>query len=491
MARQDIANMLTGMGGAGNRPNPNMSSSDWRMAFGAQQAQGLMNAAGTTSPQEAIQMGIGNLDLESVGGLQTLAQMQQIRGNPAAAAKTLSQIKAIKDKETRSKAITGVYKNEFPNRPDLVKMAENDLLSIQDLEVFRKDPPPLLYLSNQTQGTIGNPVLKDGKIYLNGNEITAEEIDRRGLSITKNFVNKAKTGDTTIINTAAVGEKIAVEQYKIDAGVSKDQRDKAVQAYNQYIPVIDNMLAVKDIADFGAGTPQLATANNALTSLASQLGFDLIGSVEKDAVQFFNANSKLLKQRLLEATKGAISNLENTEITKNTANTSQPKQVAVALLNSSQASLVSANDRANAQDRYLRKNTGIGGFDEAWQAYVKEFPRTAGYSVEGEGDLRQVINNFEMVKGNFGLFEELYSNKKTPKQLREPVTFVDTSSNISTLASAKQAYIDDRVKKVMSNAGLTGTPSALIEKKAEQYARQKFGQYIRRELDSGNLKVVQ
>lgn len=99
MARQDIANMLTGIGGAGNRPNPNMSSSDWRMAFGAQQAQGLMNAARSTSPQEAIQMGIGNLDLESVGGLQTLAQMQQIRGNPAAAAKTLSQIQDIKQKK--------------------------------------------------------------------------------------------------------------------------------------------------------------------------------------------------------------------------------------------------------------------------------------------------------------------------------------------------------------------------------------------------------
>ena len=491
MARQDIANMLTGMGGGSTRPNPNMSSSDWRMAFGAQQAQGLMNAAGTTTPQEAIQMGIGNLNLESVEGLQTLAQMQQIRGDMAGAAQTVSQIKAMQEKETRSKAITGVYKKEFPNRPDLVKMAENDLLSIQDLEVFKKDPPPLLYLSNQTQGTIGNPVLKDGKIYLNGNEITAEEIDRRGLSITKNFVNKAKTGDTTIINTAAIGEKIAVEQYKIDADVSKDQRDKAVQAYNQYIPVIDNMLAVKDIADFGAGTPQLAAANNALTSLSNQLGFEVIGSVEKDAVQFFNANSKLLKQRLLEATKGSISNLENTEITKNTANTSQPKQVAVALLNSSQASLVSANDRANAQDRYLRKNTGIGGFDEAWQAYIKEFPRTAGYSVEGEGDNRQVINNFEMVKGNFGLFEELYSNKKTPKQLREPVTFVDKANNINTLASAKQAYIDDRVKKVMSAASLSGTPSASIKKKAEQYARQKFGQYLRQELDTGNLKVVQ
>jgi len=104
MARQDIANMLTGMGGGSTRPNPNMSSSDWRMAFGAKQAQGLMNAAGTTSPQEAIQMGIGNLDLESVGGLQTLAQMQQIRGDLKGAAQTVSQIKAIearKVEETR------------------------------------------------------------------------------------------------------------------------------------------------------------------------------------------------------------------------------------------------------------------------------------------------------------------------------------------------------------------------------------------------------
>ena len=104
MARQDIANMLTGMGGGSTRPNPNMSSSDWRMAFGAQQAQGLMNAAGTTTPQEAIQMGIGKLDLESVKGLQTLAQMQQIRGDLKGAAQTVSQIKAIearKVEETR------------------------------------------------------------------------------------------------------------------------------------------------------------------------------------------------------------------------------------------------------------------------------------------------------------------------------------------------------------------------------------------------------
>ena len=119
MARQDIANMLTGMGGGSTRPNPNMSSSDWRMAFGAQQAQGLMNAAGTTTPQEAIQMGIGNLDLGTVKGLQTLGQMQQIRGDTEAAAKTASQIEAMKQKEEDEKLRLKVKTASKANRASI------------------------------------------------------------------------------------------------------------------------------------------------------------------------------------------------------------------------------------------------------------------------------------------------------------------------------------------------------------------------------------
>ena len=128
MARQDIANMLTGMGGGSTRPNPNMSSSDWRMAFGAQQAQGLMNAARTTTPQEAIQMGIGNLNLESVKGLQTLAQMQQIRGDMAGAAQTVSQIKAMQEKQTSEQALQERRANFIPflakEYPNLVSLAQ-------------------------------------------------------------------------------------------------------------------------------------------------------------------------------------------------------------------------------------------------------------------------------------------------------------------------------------------------------------------------------
>ena len=141
MARQDIANMLTGMGGGSTRPNPNMSSSDWRMAFGAQQAKGLMNAAGTTTPQEAIQMGIGNLNLESVEGLQTLAQMQQIRGDMAGAAQTVSQIKAMQEKESKDDATVSYVEAVFPNKPELVDLAKKgiSLAEIKSIGEGKKD----------------------------------------------------------------------------------------------------------------------------------------------------------------------------------------------------------------------------------------------------------------------------------------------------------------------------------------------------------------
>jgi hypothetical protein len=66
------------------------------MAFGAQQGQNLSNAVGTPSPEQAIQMGMGQLDLTSVKGLTTLAEMQQLRGDMAGAAKTASKIQAMR-----------------------------------------------------------------------------------------------------------------------------------------------------------------------------------------------------------------------------------------------------------------------------------------------------------------------------------------------------------------------------------------------------------
>jgi len=95
MANRDLVGMLTGINSA-QRPNPNASSDDWRMQFGEQQAQNLNVATGKPTPEQAIQMGMGKLNLNTVDGLKTMAQMQQLRGDMAGAAKTASMIQAMR-----------------------------------------------------------------------------------------------------------------------------------------------------------------------------------------------------------------------------------------------------------------------------------------------------------------------------------------------------------------------------------------------------------
>ena len=102
MANRDLVGMLTGINST-QRPNPNASSDDWRMQFGEQQAQNLNVATGKPTPEQAIQMGMGKLNLNTVDGLKTMAQMQQLRGDMAGAAQTVSQIEKLKQKESNTK----------------------------------------------------------------------------------------------------------------------------------------------------------------------------------------------------------------------------------------------------------------------------------------------------------------------------------------------------------------------------------------------------
>ena len=95
MANRDIAGLLTGISST-QKPNPNMSSDQWRMAFGARQGQNLQSAFGRTTPEQEM----ANLDLGTVKGLKKLAELQQLRNNPVAAAKTVSQLQALQKKAT-------------------------------------------------------------------------------------------------------------------------------------------------------------------------------------------------------------------------------------------------------------------------------------------------------------------------------------------------------------------------------------------------------
>ena len=113
MARQDIAGLLTGISST-QKPNPNASAADWRMQFGQQQAgrlgsavrgvqSGLLGGAPVATPQEALQMGLGKLDLGTVEGLSSLARVQQLSGDIAGAAQTAARIKQMQQEEASIK----------------------------------------------------------------------------------------------------------------------------------------------------------------------------------------------------------------------------------------------------------------------------------------------------------------------------------------------------------------------------------------------------
>tara|TARA_B110000208_G_scaffold92265_1_gene116097 strand:+ start:315 stop:1901 length:1587 start_codon:yes stop_codon:yes gene_type:complete len=144
MANRDIAGLLTGISST-QRPNPNMNSDQWRMAFGAQQGQNLSNAVGTPSPEQAIQMGMAKLDLTSIKGLTTLAEMQQLRGDTAGAAKTASMLQGMRNKqqgiEKASSQRTGFaayLENTYPNK-GYGELALQGLITPANMKNFIKE----------------------------------------------------------------------------------------------------------------------------------------------------------------------------------------------------------------------------------------------------------------------------------------------------------------------------------------------------------------
>tara|TARA_R110000868_G_scaffold272025_1_gene531316 strand:- start:2930 stop:3838 length:909 start_codon:yes stop_codon:yes gene_type:complete len=119
MASRDLAGLLTGINSA-QRPDPNMDSDAWRMAFGGQQAQNLGNSVGniggmlggerSLNPQEAIQIGMGKLDQNNIEDLKTLARMQQMRGDNRGFEQTTAKIQALQEKEADTKQRTSLIK---------------------------------------------------------------------------------------------------------------------------------------------------------------------------------------------------------------------------------------------------------------------------------------------------------------------------------------------------------------------------------------------
>jgi hypothetical protein len=134
MASRDLAGLLTGISGA-QQPDPRMSSDQWRMAFGGQQAQNLGNSASAVSgmlngkplanAQESIQIGMGKLDQNNIQDLQTIARQQQMSGDTQGLALTTAKIKALQEKESSTKQRNSLIKMaRAQNNPNMVAWLE-------------------------------------------------------------------------------------------------------------------------------------------------------------------------------------------------------------------------------------------------------------------------------------------------------------------------------------------------------------------------------
>ncbi len=118
MARQDIAGLLTGISSTQQPVQPIPGTPGFRGQFGAARAQGLgagiggLMRGGAPSTQERIQGAMFELSSPTAGGaakdtatriadLTKLARVQQVQGNPAAAAQTAAQIQQLKEQEQK------------------------------------------------------------------------------------------------------------------------------------------------------------------------------------------------------------------------------------------------------------------------------------------------------------------------------------------------------------------------------------------------------
>jgi len=137
MARQDIAGLLTGISSTQQPVQPIPGTPGFRGQFGAARAQGLgagiggLMRGGAPSTQERIQgamfelnsptdkEGVAKTTQQQILDLTKLAQVQQVQGNPAAAAQTAAKVQQLKEQALKAEQSKQLALKVKPINPDL------------------------------------------------------------------------------------------------------------------------------------------------------------------------------------------------------------------------------------------------------------------------------------------------------------------------------------------------------------------------------------
>jgi len=506
--QQDLVRLLTGISDTQQpvQPTPVAGSKNFAGMFGAQQAAklsgGIQNLArgGKPSPQQNIASAISGIDLKSSDGLRTMAKVKQIQGDIEGANALNKQALDLENLEPQAKAVADNLPAEYSALKDAIMANVSGALQ-KGIDIIGALPKTtdlkVKYLVDPvTQKTLGNVYQRGAHLYNSKNEridLTADVTDK-GLVIADTFLKPASSLVSTAPSEAAVRAELesamTLEKFK---DMSKDLIERGAltkESYDKFMPVYQKLEELEQsgvVGEGGAGTEFFASATNYITTALQILDPSYKVPAGASGQALYETQAKLLKAKMTEMTKGAISDRENAEHNKYTTSVNMPKAVRMGKINMDKATLQSAMNKVNAEEQWFEKYNTTVGFNAAWSRYAEDFPRTAGatlrnVTVNGKTE-KKLVDNFEMVEDNMRLFDRLYLGKKTSGS---PV-FTDGEKQTS-LEEVRNSLEKSKLDALMTAQSAT-KPTEIMIADSKRFARKNIGAAIIRKLDTGGWRV--
>ena len=473
MAKTDLVGLLTGIGSSPIDPTIAMTPRQAALQRGAQYGQGFRRSVGALT------------------GADT-------RTNPEMAAVAMRGLD-ITDPEDQPK-ILQIVRKYSPEKEAQVTAAmsqNNKLLALQK-EKAKADMKIQYLVDPVTQTTKGN-VFQRGSQLFNADmqpiDLKAETVDK-GLILSDNYVKQPSPGTT--IRTGKSPEEIDAElkgemtlQQFGDQSKDLVARGKLTkESYGKFMPVLETLEQLEAsgaVGEGGAGAAFFADAANAMTTAMQIIDPNFKAPVGATSKIQYESTAKMLKAKMTEMTKGAISDRENAEHNKYTTSINMPKAVRQSKINIDKATLESSMNKQNAEEQWFEKYRTTTGFNAAWERYTEDFPRTAGatlrnVTVDGK-TTKKLVDNFEMVEDNMRLFDRLYLGKKTSGS---PV-FTDGEKRLS-LQQVKDELYQKKLEALMTSASVS-TATELMKQDAKRFVRKNIGTAVSRQLDIGGWRV--
>ena len=484
MAKVDITGLLTGLAGTPDleREGITRASAIQSRGLGSDIARG--RALRAPQREQRMRQAAGGLF-----GIDTRTAGQKVK-------EQLANVD-VKTRAGQDEAVKLIAQVDAPRA-----LALQNAFSQQnvELESAKKDMDIKYIVDPVNQKTLANVFQRGGSLFNNAGVEIDLKTDVADLNLIIADSPFKPPSPATSINTGKSPEAIkaelqsamTLERFGDESAAMIKRGDLTKESYGKFMPIYQQLEALEAsgaVGEGGAGTTFFADVNNYLTSAVQVLDPTFTVPSGASAQQQYEAMAKLLKSKMTEMTKGAISDRENIEHNKFTASVDMPKAVRIGKLNMDKAILMSANNKINAEEQWFAKNNTTVGFNAAWERYTKDFPRTAGATLRNVTDAngkttKKLVDNFEIVEDNMRLFDRLYLGKKTSGS---PV--FTNGEETTSLKQVRDSLEQAKLQQLMNNAQVT-TPSEIMKEDAKRFGRKNIGTELLNKLDLEGWRVT-